>query len=183
MAVGGTVADLPFFRFLRRRPRLAAEQEWKMAAPYFTCRFRSGRVRPERPRTAIQAVRAADLVVASGGGYVTDTWWWHGAGVLSLLRLAQRLGKPTAMFGQGVGPISERGRGGPRALCRQARAVLPRLAVLGLREDRIGKDLAISLGVPAGAVAITGDDALELIPEGSAADGRAHGGRALGVSM
>jgi polysaccharide pyruvyl transferase WcaK-like protein len=126
--------------------------------------------------------------VASGGGYLTDTWWWHGAGVLSLLRLAQRLGKPTAMFGQGVGPISERGRGGSRALCRQARAVLPRLAVLGLREDRIGKDLAISLGIPAGAVAVTGDDALELIPEGGAADGSAHGGSAqrggaLGVSM
>jgi colanic acid/amylovoran biosynthesis protein len=184
-AIGQTLAGLPLLRMLPRRPRLAAEQAWKMAAPYFA---RSRAVRPTRPRTAVQAVRAADLVVASGGGYVTDTWWWHGAGVLSLLRLAQRLGKPTAMFGQGVGPISERGRGGSRALCRQARAVLPRLAVLGLREDRIGKDLAISVGVPSGAVAVTGDDALELIPEGSAADGSAHGGSAqrggaLGVSM
>jgi polysaccharide pyruvyl transferase WcaK-like protein/GT2 family glycosyltransferase len=215
-AIGQTFADLPFFRVLPRRPRLAAEQAWKMAAPYVSCRFRPGGVRggrlsprgvrgdgsprekyqqssrpvrPGRPRTAIQAVRAADLVVASGGGYVTDTWWWHAAGVLSVLRLAQRLGKPTAMFGQGVGPISERGRGGgSRALYTQARGVLPRLAVLGLREDRIGKDLAISLGIPSSAVAVTGDDALELIPEGSAADGSAHGGsvqcgRALGVSM
>ena len=184
-AIGQTLAGLPFFRMLPRRPRLAAEQAWKMAAPCFA---RSRAVRPPRPRTAIQAVRAADLVVASGGGYVTDTWWWHGAGVLSLLRLAQRLGKPTAMFGQGVGPISGRGRGGSRALCRQARAVLPRLAVLGLREDQIGKNLAISLGVPSGAVAVTGDDALELIPEGSAVEGSAHGGSAprggaLGVSM
>ncbi|HEX3309975.1 MAG TPA: polysaccharide pyruvyl transferase family protein, partial [Streptosporangiaceae bacterium] len=188
-AIGQTLAGLPLLRMLPRRPRLAAEQVWKMAAPYLACRFRSRAVRLARPRTAIQAVRAADLVVASGGGYLTDTWWWHGAGVLSLLRLAQRLGKPTAMFGQGVGPVSERGRGGgSRVLCRQARAVLPPLAVLGLREDRIGKDLAISLGIPAGAVAVTGDDALELIPEGSAADGSAHGGRsqcggALGVSM
>jgi polysaccharide pyruvyl transferase WcaK-like protein/GT2 family glycosyltransferase len=187
-AIGQTLAGLPLLRMLPRRPRLAAEQVWKMAAPYVACRFRTRPVRLARPRTAIQAVRVADLVVASGGGYVTDTWWWHGAGVLSLLRLAQRLGKPTAMFGQGVGPISERGRGGSRALCRQARAVLPGLAVLGLREDRIGKDLAISLGIPAGAVAVTGDDALELIPEGSAADGSAHGGSAqrggaLGVSM
>jgi colanic acid/amylovoran biosynthesis protein len=208
-AIGQTLAGLPFLRILPRRPRLAAEQAWKMAAPYFSCRFRPGgarggrlsprgvrgdgsprekskqspgRGRPGRPRTAIQAVRAADLVVASGGGYLTDTWWWHAAGVLSLLRLAQRLGKPTAMFGQGVGPISERG-GGSRALCLQARTVLPRLAVLGLREDLIGKDLAISLGVPSGAVAVTGDDALELIPEASAADGSAHGGGALGLSM
>ena len=100
---------------------------------------------------------------------MTDTWWWHAAGVLSLLRLAQRLGKPTAMFGQGVGPISGR-RGGSRALRAQARAVLPRLAVLGLREDRIGKDLAISLGISSSAMAVTGDDALELIPEGSAVE-------------
>ena len=83
------------------------------------------------------------------------------------------------MFGQGIGPISEGGRGGGRGALRvQARAVLPRLAVLGLREDQIGQDLAISLGIPSGAVAVTGDDALELIPEGSAPDGRA-----LGVSM
>lgn len=188
-AIGQTLAGLPVFRMLPRRPRLAAEQAWKMAAPHFAGRFRARAARRARPRTAIQAVRAADLVVASGGGYVADTWWWHAAGVLSLLRLAQRLGKPTAMFGQGVGPVSERGRGGgSRALRMQARAVLPRLAVLGLREDQIGKDLAISLGIRSSAVAVTGDDALELIPDGGAADGSAHGGsaqygRALGVSM
>ena len=174
-AVGRTFADLPFFQILPRGPRLAAEQAWKIAAPYFCGRFRARRVGPGPPQTAIQAVRAADLVVASGGGYVTDTWWWHGAGVLSLLSLAQRLGKPTAMFGQGLGPISA-----PQwsALRVQARAVLPRLAVLGLREDRIGRDLALSLGAPSGAVTVTGDDALELIPEASAPDGRA-----LGLSM
>jgi polysaccharide pyruvyl transferase WcaK-like protein len=172
IAIGRTWADLPFFRLLPRRPRLAAEQAWKIAAPYFSGRLGSWRVRRDRPRTAIQAARAADLVVASGGGYLTDTWWWHAAGVLSLLALAQRLGKPTAMFGQGIGPI------GGAALRAQARSVLPGLAVLGLREDRIGRDLAISLGAPSGAVAVTGDDALELIPAGNV-----PGARALGVSM
>jgi polysaccharide pyruvyl transferase WcaK-like protein/GT2 family glycosyltransferase len=197
IAIGRTYADLPFFRALPRRPRLASEQAWKMAAPYFSGRLRLGRVRPGRPRTAVQAVWAADLVVASGGGYVTDSWWWHAVGVLSVLSLAQRLGKPTAMFGQGVGPI------GRRILRVQARAVLPRLAVLGLREDRIGRELALSLGVSPGAVAVTGDDALELIADGSACDtsardtsardtsardtsacdGSAPEGHALGVSM
>lgn len=171
-AIGRTLADLPFVRMIPRRPRLAAEQVWKMAAPYFCGRFGSGRGRPARPRTAVQAVRAADLVVASGGGYLTDTWWWHAAGVLSLLSLAQRLGKPTAMFGQGAGPVT-----GP-LLRAQARAVLPGLAVLGLREDRLGRDLAVSLGAAPGAIACTGDDALELIPAG-----RPAAGRALGVSM
>jgi colanic acid/amylovoran biosynthesis protein len=92
--------------------------------------------------------------------------------VLSLLSLAQRLGKPTAMFGQGMGPISR------RILRTQARAVLPRLAVLGLREGQIGRDLALSLGTPPGTVRVTGDDALELL-----ADTRVPDGRALGVNI
>jgi polysaccharide pyruvyl transferase WcaK-like protein len=177
IAIGRPHADLPFFRLLPRGARLACGQAWKTAAPLFSGRLRFGRIRsgrhrPGRPRTVIQAVRAADLVVASGGGYVTDTWWWHAAGVLSLLSLAQRLGKPTAMFGQGIGPVSQ------RVLRVQARAVLPRLAILGLREGQIGRDLALSLGTPPGAVTVTGDDALELIPSAGAPDGQA-----LGVNM
>jgi polysaccharide pyruvyl transferase WcaK-like protein len=175
--IGRAYADLPFARLLPRRARLASGQGWKTAAPFFSGRLHpgrlpSGRRRPGHPRTVIQAVRAADLVVASGGGYVTDTWWWHAAGVLSLLSLAQRLGKPTAMFGQGIGPVSR------RVLRAQARAVLPRLAILGLREDQIGRDLALSLGTPPSAVIVTGDDALELIPDAGAPDGQA-----LGVNM
>jgi colanic acid/amylovoran biosynthesis protein len=179
VAIGRTWADRPFVRILPRRLRLAAEQAWKMTAPYFSGRLQSGRVRPGRPRTAIQAVHAADLVVASGGGYMTDTWWWHAAGMLSLLSLAQRLGRPTAMFGQGIGPIGGgRSGGGFGVLRMQARAVLPKLAVLGLREDQIGQDLAASLGTRSGAVTVTGDDALELVSDGDAPDGQA-----LGVSM
>ena len=41
-AIGQTLVGLPFFRILPRRPRLAAEQAWKMAAPYFSCRFHPG---------------------------------------------------------------------------------------------------------------------------------------------
>ncbi|MGO8730153.1 MAG: polysaccharide pyruvyl transferase family protein [Streptosporangiaceae bacterium] len=177
IAIGRTFADLEFFRFLPRKPRLAAEQAWKIIAPYFSARLRRGLSAGPgrdgkahvRPRTAIQAVHAADLVVASGGAYVTDTWWWHGAGVLSLLALAQRLGKPTAMFGQGFGPI------GSRALRAQARSVLPGLKVLGLREDRIGRDLALSLGIPAQAVRVTGDDVLEVVDANCAGAGQALG--------
>ena len=182
IAIGRTFADWPAIRLLPRRPRLAAEQAWKMAAPYFCGRFPSRRIRPGRPGTAIQAVRAADLIVASGGGYLTDTWWWHAVGVLSLLSLAQRLGKPTAMFGQGVGPIGDEGglsRAGRAILRRQARVVLPGLAVLGLREDRIGRDLALRLGTRPGALVVTGDDALELTPS----EAGPPAGRALGFSM
>jgi polysaccharide pyruvyl transferase WcaK-like protein len=173
IAIGRTFADLPSFRLVPRRPRLVSEQAWKIAMPHFSARLHRGRSLTDQPRTAIQAVRAADLVVASGGAYMTDTWWWHAAGVLSLLSLAQRLDKPTAMFGQGIGPI------GQRALRAQAGAVLPRLKVLGLREDRIGRDLALSLGIRPGAVHVTGDDALELISDVSTAGG----GSGLGLNM
>jgi polysaccharide pyruvyl transferase WcaK-like protein len=143
---------------------------WRSAVPYFSGRVGCGHTRaPSRPRTAAQAVRAADVVVAAGGGYVTDTWRWHATGVLSVLSLAQRLGKPTAMFGQGIGPMRQ------HALRMQACAVFPRLAVLGLREGRMGPALAVSLGAQPGAVTVTGDDALELVACAGAPDGDALG--------
>jgi polysaccharide pyruvyl transferase WcaK-like protein len=169
IAIGPTWANRPPVGFLPRKPRLASEQAWKMAAPNFSGRLGSRRGARCQPGTAIQAVQAADLVVASGGAYVTDTFWWHAVGVLSLLSLAQRLGKPTAMFGQGIGPIRQ------RVLRTQAGAVLPRLAVLGLRESRTGLDLALSLGVPPSTVTVAGDDALELIGDTDVADGKALG--------
>lgn len=166
-AIGRTFADNSLIRHFPQKPRLASEQAWKMAGPYFSGRLRRS-VR-DRPSTAIQAVRTADVVVASGGGYVTDTWWWHAAGVLSLLSLAQRLGKPTAMFGQGIGPIKQ------HALRMQAATVLPNLRILCLREDRIGRGLALGLGVRPDAIALTGDDALELLDSRSASTSKALG--------
>jgi polysaccharide pyruvyl transferase WcaK-like protein len=158
-------SEQSFVRLLRER----YEPVWRSAVPYSSGRFGGGRIRvPLQPQTA-QAVRAADLVVAAGGGYVTDTWRSHATGVLSVLSLAQRLGKPTAMFGQGIGPIRQRG------LRMQARAVLPRLAVLGLREGSMGLDLAVSLGAPPRAVTVTGDDALELVTNAGAPEGNALG--------
>lgn len=124
------------------------------------------------PRDEIEAVRGADVLVAAGGGYVTDTWLTHATGVLGLLSLAQRLGKPTAMFGQGIGPISR------PSLKMQARAVLPRLTTLGLREGTLSRPLARSYGVRADRTIVTGDDALELI------DGtEASTGQFLGINM
>ena len=142
---------------------------WQSSAPYLSGRLNRKRMLAGEPRTALDAVRAADVVVAAGGGYVTDTWRWHATGVLGVLSLAQRLGKPTAMFGQGIGPIRQ------HMLRIQARAVLPRLVVLGLREGRMGRDLALSLGVASEVVTVTGDDALELIENTGTAVGHALG--------
>jgi polysaccharide pyruvyl transferase WcaK-like protein len=167
-----TVADSPLIRHFPRWSRLVYEQAWRLAAPYFSGRVGRGSRGSRRPggrsQTMIQAVHSADLVVAGGGAYITDTWWWHAAGVLSLLSLAQRLGKSTAMFGQGIGPIRL------RALRAQARAVLPGLTILGLREDQLGRSLALAFGVSPADIAVTGDDALESIGD-SLADGSALG--------
>lgn len=173
IAVQPTFADLRTLQILPSKARNASEQLWRIVGPPLhgraSWRARQDGSREPWPRTAIQAVHWADTVVASGGGYLTDTWWWHAAGVLSTLELAQRLGKPTAMFGQGIGPL--RGRG----LRAMARWVLPRLAALGLREEVTGLDLARSCGVRKDVITITGDEAIEVIPAAAAADGHALG--------
>lgn len=145
---------------LPARLRLGFGQVHKMVRPYTSIDRRRPRSE-QAPPSLTGAIRWADVVVASGGGYVNDTWWWHGFGVLSVLDLAQRMGKPTAMFGQGLGPLTH------RASLRQARRVLPRLQVLGLREAMTGLPLALALGVPTDRVVVTGDDALDLVRSAS----------------
>jgi polysaccharide pyruvyl transferase WcaK-like protein len=172
-AIQETFADLPGLRMCPRKARYASEQLWKIAGPLLCSRPpRSGRESDDTgpwPRTAIQAVHWADLVVASGGGYLTDTWWWHAAGVLSLLRLAHSQGKPTAMFGQGIGPLRD------GALRSMACWVLPGLAALGLREEVTGRGLALSCGARRDVITITGDEAIEVIPDTAPADAGALG--------
>jgi polysaccharide pyruvyl transferase WcaK-like protein len=168
IATQATFADLPRLKIFPRKARYGSEQLWKIVGPplYGNRRHRNqpDDDREPWPRTAIQAVHWADVVVASGGGYLTDTWWWHAAGVLSVLKQAQSLGKPTAMFGQGIGPL----RG--RAVRAMACLVLPRLAALGLREQVTGLGLALAFGARRDVITVTGDEAIEVIPDAAPAD-------------
>jgi polysaccharide pyruvyl transferase WcaK-like protein len=107
------------------------------------------------------ALARADLVISSGGGFLNDQFVSHASGVLSVLNAAQRRGVPTAMFGQGLGPLTNPWLKG------LARRFLPKLDRLGLREGAVGPDLAAELGVPADIVCVTGDDALRLAGAGS----------------
>jgi polysaccharide pyruvyl transferase WcaK-like protein len=174
-SVGPTLSGRLPIRLLPRRPRLAVEQAFKMLAPLVAGRLRRRLPSGREPRTLLQSILAADIVVASGGGYLCDPWWWHGHGVLTVLGMAQRLGKPTAMFGQGVGPLHK------RLLRRRARRVIPKLTTLGLREGACGPTLLRELGVPESLMVVTGDDALEFMD--SADRGREFEEAAIGLNL
>lgn len=123
------------------------------------------------------ALDAADAVVCSGGGFITDRHPGQTERVLHTLGIAQGLGCPTAMFGAGLGPLRDRSH---RKL---AIAVVGSLDVLGLREGEGNRDELRSWGCEPPRVFVTGDDAVELAhpaPSHPAGSGRRG---AVGVSL
>ncbi|WP_182347873.1 polysaccharide pyruvyl transferase family protein [Tomitella gaofuii] len=108
------------------------------------------------PPAVVAAVRSSSLVLALGGGYLTDADPAQARRVLSLLECAIRHGVPTALLGQGLGPLDH------PSLRARAADVLPRTGYIGLREGRRGPELAAALGVPRDRRSVTGDDAIEL---------------------
>jgi colanic acid/amylovoran biosynthesis protein len=86
---------------------------------------------------------------------------------------AQRMGKRTALFGQGIGPLQNRQL---RSLLAQA---VGNIEVVSLREGVFGPALMNELGLDPRKCIVTGDDALEL-PYAAA---RAGIGTKLGVNL
>jgi polysaccharide pyruvyl transferase WcaK-like protein len=107
------------------------------------------------PNTAL-AVASSSLVVGLGGGYLTDADPVQTARAFDLFEHASSRGLPTALLGQGIGPIED-----PAVLSRAAE-VLPHVDVIALREGRRGPALLERTGVPSSRVLVTGDDAIEL---------------------
>src|SRR5215218_124274 len=85
---------------------------------------------------------SADLVVVSGAGLLADPFAPRACTVLELLETAVRLGDAR--------------------LKAAARRVLPRVDLIGLREERAGRPILRSLGVADRQLVTTGDDAIEL---------------------
>jgi polysaccharide pyruvyl transferase WcaK-like protein len=108
-----------------------------------------------------------DLVVGTGGGYLTDCHRKQAQRVLWTLRVAQMQGIPTALFGQGIGPLD---RGPLECLAAE---VVARADLIGLREAQRGTDWLQRWGIDQSRVVATGDDAIELaccadaVPSGS----------------
>lgn len=111
--------------------------------------------RPIRPGTAA-AIDGASLVLALGGGYLTDSDYTQAHRVLNLLEYACDRGVPTAMVGQGLGPLND------PVLQRRAAEVLPRVGFFALRESLRGPAILQRAGVSTSRVLVTGDDAIEL---------------------
>jgi polysaccharide pyruvyl transferase WcaK-like protein len=158
---------VPRIHGLARRRRLPKKVEyglsqlWKIGAPLLPSLAPLGGWLEERlpgrdARDFLPALAEADLVVAAGGGYLTDAFRPHALGVLSVLRMAQRLDRPTAIMGQGIGPITD------ATLARSAAGVLRRTNVVTLREGVAGPGHLERWGVPASRWTVTGDDAVEL---------------------
>jgi polysaccharide pyruvyl transferase WcaK-like protein len=155
-AVRSTVYGRSWSSKLSESSQLALEQVCRIALPVLDRRSGSARGDGSSPQGVLAAIRWADVVVSSGGGFLNDVFWWHGSGVLSTLRMAQRLKKPTAMFGQGVGPVSN------PILRLQVRTTMRGLRVIGLREGVGSLPVLAEHAVEAARVSVTGDDALLL---------------------
>ena len=120
-----------------------------------------------------QALGTSSLVVAFGGGYMTDVDPDQTARTLTLLEHAADRGIPTAMLGQGLGPLED------AQLVARARQVLPTVALFGLREALVGPELLMGLGVEPERVVVTGDDAVAL----GLQEARDDWGSGLGVCL
>ena len=119
------------------------------------------------------AMEGADLFVVCGAGGFTDSCREWNLTTLGTLETALRRHIPVAMFGQGMGPLSD------AHVLSRAKDVLPAVGLITLRGGRGGQALAESLGVAPSRAQITGDEAVELAYEARPA----KVGHALGVNL
>ncbi|MGI9038398.1 MAG: polysaccharide pyruvyl transferase family protein [Gemmatimonadota bacterium] len=176
---------IPMTARSRHRWVVGLERRLQLHAPGLAHRAKRRQIAPDAERVARYdafhaALEAADAVVCTGGGFVNDHHPAHAEKTLHTLGIAQALGRPTAMFGAGLGPLTDPAH---RALTRP---VIRRLDVLGLRE-RAGnlEELNAWGALPAAAsrVFFTGDDAVELARAHATVETSPETPDALGVSL
>ncbi|MBL9136081.1 MAG: polysaccharide pyruvyl transferase family protein [Verrucomicrobiales bacterium] len=145
-------------------PAAALEDSFFRHYPIASLRLRARRhlrdaVMAEAANNTIQALRDADLVVAAGGGYLTDAFEGYVLRILGLLETAQHLGKPVVLLGQGLGPLTQ------PTLKARVGEVLRRAKYITLREGLRGPDLLRELHCTDPRIEVTGDDAIELVQD------------------
>lgn len=144
---------------------------WPSLAKYLIHKRRG--IPSEHLNVYLEAVSNADLFVVPGMGGITDAFLRNALRILDSLDLAIQQGIPTAMFGQGIGPIET------PALIARSREVLSKVNLISLREGRAGLPLLKSLGVPYERIRVGGDDAIEFAFQSR----KEQLGKGLGVNL
>jgi polysaccharide pyruvyl transferase WcaK-like protein/glycosyltransferase involved in cell wall biosynthesis len=141
---------------IRRLSRLATSAGPRAARAALRTELLARQPAGEEVRGFVGALLAAEAVVVSGRGGTTDVFLDDNLQLLELLRVSSALGIPTAMFGQGLGPVHD------TTLRARAAQVLPKLELIAVRERLAGIPLLRGFGVAPERIVFTGDDALEL---------------------
>jgi hypothetical protein len=100
-------------------------------------------------------VRDCDLVLATGGGYFSDSFASHAWTVLDTLEAGLRYDKPAIILSCGFEPVRD------RALTEKMLTVLPHLSLVVCREPLQSPDVLRSFGVTAEQILVAGDEAVE----------------------
>ena len=102
-----------------------------------------------------EVLEKADILLVSGGGFITDVFIGQAWPVLERLSAADRQQIPFVLVGQGIGPLRN------PELVRKAREVLPHAKLIAVRETLHSLPLLLELGVSPKQIVVTGDDAIE----------------------
>ena len=117
-------------------------------------------------KSFLESTRNADVLVVCGMGGVADVFDLYALDLLDSIKLVKQNGKSIVlMLGQAFGPIAEDG-----VLFKSARAIMPTVDLVGLRESRASAPLLQRLGVDSSRIVSTGDDALEVAVHKRSAD-------------
>ncbi len=129
-------------------------------------------VRPD-VHVFLEAMEHADLFVVCGAGGFTDATREWNISTLDTIEEALQRDIPVVMFGQGLGPLSD------REILGRSRKLLPKVSLLTLRGARGGSALAQSLGLNSPQILTTGDEAVEIAYEAR----EKQPGQAVGINL
>jgi polysaccharide pyruvyl transferase WcaK-like protein len=107
-------------------------------------------------RDLLRAVSRSDIVVHSGAGIFNDEFLPGALWRLDILQRAIQAGRPIAMFGQGIGPLTH------PTLTALAKVVFPAVDLITLREKKRSLPILLSLGVSPSRIMTVGDDVIGL---------------------
>jgi len=141
---------------------LRLEQNIKINRPFLTKRWITFRLARKGHDLSVmnqylELIENADMVIATGGGYITDPFQGHAIQLMQTLALARQQGKPIVLLGQGLGPAVS------PYLLYWAEKIFPKLSLLTIREQKNSLPFALQAGAEKDRIQVTGDDAVILV--------------------